>query len=347
MKSKLFLISFFTIISSVGLTLPTFAVAPESDNKKFWTIPELIELREEDVMERGSLCEEDLECEINRHFELLERGGEYSILNSFNNMILLITSINPSNSTIRVLFHDENPMMRRMGEMEPAILDEIFIAWFSSQPIMFNNYYAKHSHYSMEMSFLFSGSASTNGYGWFTPNQEVELQIDHAEALLKSPHYIFFTMEGENTSVSGMHDYSNCIESPFFEEGMECRMVFDDTGNFDFLPFWPGSDSPAYNPYSIEEGYGGTIDDNTESNSDIITDNPETAATPSEENDAQATQLADATPETALNYPDTGSFTESPNPSKRDKNSVWCPILIIFLSDLFIFWWFWPEERSH
>ena len=334
--------------------MPTFAETPEGNNKKFWTIPELIELREEDIMERDSLCDEDLECEKNRHFELLARGGKYSVLNSFNNMLLLVTSINPSNSTIKVLFHDENPMMRRMGETEPAILDEIFIAWFSSQPVIFNNYYAKHSHYDMEMYFLFSGNASTNGYGWFTPNQEVELQIDHAEALLNSPHYIFFTMEGENTSVSGMHDYGSCIESPFFEEGMECRMVFDGTGNFSFLPFWPGSDSPVYNPYSTEEGYGGAIGDNTgennediEGGSDETIDNPETAPTPTEDNNALATQLADKTSNTIPNHPNTGSFTKSASSSKRNKEPIWCPNYVIFLSDIFIFWWFLPEERSH
>lgn len=340
MKKKLFIpLLILAIISSLSISVPTFAETSDDATKNFWTIPELIELKAEYDRERDVVCSGDLECEENRRFELLEQGGVYNALDSFSNMILMITSINPSASTVRVLFHDEDPTIRIMGETEPAVLDEIFIAWFSREPVMFNNYYAKNGHYDMEMYFLFSGSASTRGRRWFTPNTEKELRISHADALLKSPHYIFFTMEGERTSVSGMHDYSNCIESPFFEEGMECRIVFDDAGGFDFRPFWPGADYPAdWLRTNDEEGYGGVADTTIDGSSDAAT---------IEDGNASATPLINAISDVTPSSPNTGSPTKPASSFKRSKELIWYPILIIFLSDIFIFWWFWPEERSH
>ena len=355
MKKKPFLpLLSLILISSIGFSVPTFAKTIEGTSKKFWTIPELIELKEENDRERNLICNGDFECEENFYFGLLEQGGIYSALDNFSNMVLLITSINPSSATIKVLFHDEDMMRRMMGETDPAVLDEIFIAWFASEPAMFNNYYAKHSRYSMEMYFLFSGNARTKGRGWFTPNQEIELSISHSDALLKSPHYIFFTMEGENTSASGMHDYSNCIESPFFEEGMECRMVFDDEGGFDFLPFWPGSDYPVEGTYFIEEeGYGGTL---TEDNADIEEgiDSPEGPINPVSNPEAPGnivTNSITTEPMSSIvlaSQPETGEFTRPTSMSrkKKDEEFPWCPTLIIVLSSIFIFWWFYPAQKG-
>ena len=355
MKKKPFLsLLSLILISSIGFSAPTFAKTIQGTSKKFWTIPELIELKEENDRERELACNGNSECEENLYYSLLEQGGIYSAIDNFSNMHLLITSINPSASTVRVLFHDKVPMDYIGNEVEPAVLDEIFIAWFSREPDMFNNYYAKYGRYKMEKYFLFSDSASNRGRGWFPPNQEVELPIDHADALLRSPHYIFFTMEGEHTSVSGMHDYSNCVESPFFEEGMECRMIFDDEGGFDFLPFWPGSDYPVEGTYFIEEeeeGYGGASTENGNTEENIH--NPESPADPVD-NDPEAPANTNTTTDQPTSgialsgQPETGEFTRPTSMLKSRKNEEfpWCLALIITLSGIFIFWWFYPTQKG-
>ncbi len=375
-KKLLFLTTTLMLIGNLSFATPTFAES--SSSKDFWTIPELIELKTTTDAEVNSLCQGDFMCEEDYRFSLLDQGGQYSALEGFSSMILMITAINPTNSTIRVLFHDEDPMMRMMGEEDRAALDEIFIAWFSEEPRIFNNYYAKANNYTQEMYYLFSGDANTNGTGWFPPNQEVEIQIEHADALLREPHLIFFAMEGENTSAYGAHGYDSCIKSPLFEEGMECRMVFDETTNFYFLPFIPGEDMPVIKDQTPsvavnadEEPEPREPEETEESNpaEDLSTEESSNEIAPTtdshiitmanyQKSELQGAPIAVTTVNSSNLESSTEKNEESETPadtfippasiSKRkntDGDFLWCIILIVALGGILIFWWVLPTRK--
>ena len=236
-------------ISTLAATVPNQASAI-THGARFWTIPQLIEMKAKADTELDELtehCAGDRECKDDIFFERLESDGKYLAIDNFSNMILMVTAINSSNSTVRVMFHDEDPMLERMiGEKQRATLSELHIAWFTKPPVMYNSYYAVYGNYEEGMYHnLYSGFAAENDEDWLAPNVEVELEINDAASLYNEPYIIYFTMEADITSVSGVHDYSDCLTSPAYKEGMECRMVFDEVGGFYFLPFLPGATTPV------------------------------------------------------------------------------------------------------
>ena len=356
MVKKLFLISTLTILAgSIGLrTVPVFA----RESGEIWTVPQLITLQEEVVAETSRICAGDTFCENELYFDHLRFGGKYAALDGFSNMIILITAINPSSSTIRVIFHDEDPIMRWVPEENRrSTLDELYVSKFSNHPGIDEAHDIMRSGHSGETHHpLFVGAAATNGIGWFASNVEVELPITNATSLLEAPYIIHFAMEADYTNVLGAHDYSDCLTSPAYKEGMECRAVFDENGWFYFLPFWPGAELPATmtateDPVSEEAtsedtpAEGSTPPDDTPMEGGLGAVEPEegttlvTEITP-EASSTETTSISDILPTT----PDTGKPTYGFHAKKTDL-PLWIAGLIV-ANFVLLVWWFMPVHRK-
>ncbi len=358
MAKKLSLISFLTILaSSFGLQVaPVFA----RESSEIWTIPQLIAMQEDVAAETAELCAGDTFCEDELYFSHLETGGKYAALDGFSNMLILVTAINPANSTIRVVFHDEDPMMRWLPEEDRrATLDELYVSKFSNHPTLDEAHDIMRSGDSTDTHHpLFSGTTATNGAGWLTPNIEVELPITNAASLYDEPYLLHFAMEADTSNAIGVHDYSDCMTSPIYEEGMECRMVFDENGWFYFLPFWPGAEAPAM-VTSVEE-IPTPAADNPEPASDItITEDSPTESTPTEDGYGAASLeettekpvevSSDVDPNTSVSTsitaPDTGDLTYPGFHAKKTDLPWWIAGLIIANLALLI-WWFLPTRKK-
>lgn len=357
MAKKLSLISFLTILaSSFGLQVaPVFA----SGSSEIWTIPQLIAMQKDMAAEMAELCAGDTFCEDELYFSHLEAGGKYAALDGFSNMLILVTAINPVNSTIRVVFHDEDPVMRWLPEEDRrATLDELYVSKFSNHPTIDEAHDTMRSGDSTDAHHpLFSGTTATNGAGWLTPNIEVELPITNAASLYDEPYLLHFAMEADTSNAIGAHDYSDCMTSPTYEEGMECRMVFDENGWFYFLPFWPGADLPA-TITDIEEGPTSTNDALEPTLDTITTEDPPTENTSAEEGystaSSEETSFTETplgttsnidTPTTIATTPDTGDFTRLGFHAKKTDLPWWIAGLIIANLALLI-WWLLPIRQK-
>lgn len=356
MVKKLSLIPTLAILAgSIGLqATPAFA----RESSEIWTVPQLMTIQEEVAAETAELCAGDSSCEDELYFNHLEAGGKYAALDGFSNMIILITAINPSNSTIRVIFHDEDPMMRWLPEEERhSTLDELYVSKFSNRPGIDEAHDIMRSGYSSDTHHpLFAGTAATNGAGWFTPNIEVELPIANATSILEAPHIIHFAMEADYTNVIGAHDYSNCLTSPAYEEGMECRVVFDENGWFYFLPFWPGAELPATMTATEDLMPEDTAPEETPVEDptpldDTLVEGGLGAVEPEE----GTTSTTEVTPEIASigtaptsdilpTTPDTGKPTYGFHAKKTDL-PLWIAGLII-ANFVLLIWWFTPIRRK-
>ena len=351
MKKIISILILIAFLSTASLQNPTFAT---STSREIWTIPELIEMKTESDREMDELCHEDQSCEEGLHSSRLENRGRNLAIENFSNMTLIITSINPSNSIVRVLFHDEDQMLRQFfGTRQHAILDELYIAWFSSRPEIYNRDYALYGNYPDGMYYpLFAGSSATNGSDWITPNIEVELNIEDASVLYNSPYLIYFTMEADITNVSGIHDYGDCMNSPLYEEGMECRMVFDDAGGFFFLPFLPGAETPVFYPLSEET----LIDKNTTSE----IGSQETSISPSSADSLETEKENSSTNSLGNSDASSSSATKTVNPTIPNtgasiypfKNHIkkvdlpWWIIVLVVLGGAFLVWLFTPNSKK-
>ena len=342
-------------MSGIGLqATPVFA----RESSEIWTVPQLMTIQKEVAAETAELCSGYTFCEDELYFSHLETGGKYAALDGFSNTILLITAINPSTSTIRVVFHDEDPMMRWLSEENHYdTLDELYISKFSNRPSIDEAHDIMRGGYSSDTHHpLFAGTAATNGTGWFTPNIEVELPITNAASLLETPYIIHFAMEADFTNVIGAHDYSDCLASPAYEEGMECRVVFDENGWFYFLPFWPGAELPATMTATedliLEDTATGDTpaEDSTPLNNTIIEGGlgvvePEEGTTLAAGLNPEAASIEPTpTSDTLPTAPDTGSPTYGFHAKKTDL-PLWIAGLIIANFALLI-WWFTPIHKK-
>ena len=342
MKRSILLLPLMVLLLSSINTNQTFAEA--SPPQEYWTIPELEEIGKEFDKDLEQLCGGDPRCEYERYFDLVDEKPEYRALDSYRNMVLMVTSINVETSTVKLLFHDSIPMTSRMMKMfggdEPlGVVDEVFLAWFEREPARFNYDFFLTDDHDIETHRLFYGSTATNGEGWLPPNEEIEFKIDNAEYMLKAPHWIYYLMEGENTGVVGLHEYDRCFASPDYHEGMECRMVFTANTGYNFIPVATEAKS---NPDLDREGFGGT-----ESNELVIVPDNTTVENQTKEDEAQGngaqealSQFVAATPNTAI----------PPSPAKDDNinESPWAIIITISSLGLIVLWWFFfPIRKRH
>ena len=356
MVKKISLISTLAVLmSGIGLqATPVFA----RESSEIWTVPQLMTIQKEVAAETAELCSGYTFCEDELYLSHLETGGKYAALDGFSNMIILITAINPSNSTIRVIFHDEDLMMRWLPEEgRRSTLDELYVSKFSNRPGIDEAHDIMRSGYSSDTHHpLFAGTAATNGAGWFTPDIEVELPITNATSLLEAPYIIHFAMEADYTNVIGAHDYSDCLASPAYEEGMECRVVFDENGWFYFLPFWPGAESSATITVAKDPTLEDTTPGDTLTEDSILSDDtpaegglgfvePEEGTTLAAGLNPEAASIEPTpTSDTLPTAPDTGSPTYGFHAKKTDL-PLWIAGLIIANFALLI-WWFTPIHKK-
>ena len=368
MAKKFSLLTLTLTISTLAATVPNRTSAI-THGERFWTIPQLVEMKTAADAEMAELiapCAGDRDCEDEIFFQRLDSDGKYLAIDNFSNMILMVTAINPSNSTVRVMFHDQDPMLERMlGEKQYATLSELYIAWFTKPPVMYNSYYAVYGNYEEGMYHpLYAGSAEMYGEGWFPPNVEVELSINDAEVLYNLPYTIHFTMEADITNASGAHDYSDCFASPDYQEGMECRMVFSDIGGFYFLPFWPDATIPATGPDIpgpvTDSEPGNPTDEPTDdlAPSDPAADTSEPTINPDPEPEqptditfSQSDELGLGTA-TEITEPTSASEPKTPNTGaypaeicNREINMPWWIIALILAGNALLIWWFTPNRR--
>ena len=334
MAKKIFtpILIFLTLISGTCLKTSTVSAASA---KQIWTIPQLIAMKNEINIELTEVCNSDIACEDEFFFEHSRFDTAYKIVDGFRRSILLITAINPEESTIRVLFQDDSPMLNELfGGKRQAVLDELYIAWFSEQPNMYNSYYAVHGNYPEGMYHpLFAGSATANGANWFVPNTEVTLSINDAAVLYNVPYLIYFTMEADITNATGAYDYSDCMNSPAYETGMECRMVFDDEKGISFLPFLPGSESPVLAPDANEP--------NEDISSTSINTQESVLGKPSTTIEKGTNQSLNTLPKA----PNTG-FISFRNSTNKYINLPWWILALIIANIIVLIWLFVPIRRK-
>ena len=120
------------------------------------------------------------------------------------------------------------------------------------------------------------------------------------------------------SSVMSWPDYSSCVNSLNYVEGMECRMIFDETGNWSYYPFYPEEPKTAEN--SISDLGGETI---------IY------ASTMSEEELGATTEV--------VNAPNTGTTTA---PQEKQTGLPWWMSLIFSVGCATTLWLFWPKSRK-
>ena len=228
----------------------------EIDGKHYWTVSEMMEAselvdakRKEFCADHGSImCESELSMD-----QAIQFGGIYSALDTFDSIRFMLTSINPSRGTMKLLFRDEDKMMSQItGSPVRYSIDSLFSVWVEESlgdPAVDTRWLANGYHYPYNLGAneeetkaashtIIDESSSVLGAGWFTPNVEREYDARGSQIENNTGGRIFFTYSTTpfGGGSQGLLSYESCINSPDYREGMECKLMYYADGFPKLLP---------------------------------------------------------------------------------------------------------------
>lgn len=240
-KPKQLLISTLILgTAAAGTILPTtttYADYLSSDGTSWWSVQELLNYEDEFEAELTRQCGDDASCKSNIRFT--ERWGdeftEYAALMHFKGFRFLITDINPWNETIKAIYFDVDTNMGFSDEPDP--LQSLYVAWFDEWTGQIYNYdyktFTNGSH--PEIHTMYDNSLATSGEGWFIPNEEFTISIAGTNLLANTTGKLGYVVKSRWFNASGATAYSNCVESPNYQEGAECKMYISEYGELKFF----------------------------------------------------------------------------------------------------------------
>lgn len=242
-RKSLCLISTLTpIIAGLAGSAPAAFAETNIAGTRYWTVPELLEFREEVEAEIADTCAGDLNCERDLRFTITERGGKYVALENFGYSSFLITAINPSAETIKVYYDDEDQMMKQMtGTSVRRPLSELYVFW-AEEGIEDDPFIATYN-VDLHVDQIRNGNPAQGIHpliSWnemetgsvFPANQEVEFSI--AGSNLADNNRKSILIKGD--AFISVTKYSDCADSEDYEEGMECRLMYGENWKKAYIP---------------------------------------------------------------------------------------------------------------
>ena len=131
MGRKIPLLILTLTISALAATVPNQAsAAVRYDGTTWWSVAEMLDFYNQVEQEKVTLCGDDAGCTQEFDMTMVEKGNKYSALNNLIEGQFWITSINPKEETVKILFFDEDRMLAHMGIKEEIRLNSFYFAWF-------------------------------------------------------------------------------------------------------------------------------------------------------------------------------------------------------------------------
>ena len=335
-------------------------VGTEINGKRYWSVTEMTEASALINAKRKELCAGDSMCEEELSWQQMdELGGIYRALDPFENIHFMLTYVNPSANTVKFLYHDEGRMLSRMlGKTIRHDIASVYAVWVeeslgsitttSSNWLAYGQRAPYHLGSAEEVEaathLVFDESEKELGSGWFTPNVEREYQVTGSDLTANTTAQIHFSLNatGDGGHSHGTLDYSSCINSPNYVEGMECRMMYSEDGAYTNIPFDPALTLTIAEAPTTEQS---TVASTDTADSDFSTDSETTTGYGSTTISSAATETVESTDTTtasvAAGTPNTGVATREDCNEDGSSEFPWWTIALPFAAAFFIFsWWF-------
>lgn len=347
----------------------THPVAPmtvlEENGTTWWSVEELLNFNQEVEAEKEAECGDNQDCRMEFGWSMIERGPKYSALNNLLEGQFWVTSVNPAAETVKVLFYDDDMMLRHMGIEEKLEIEHLYLGWFDEWRGQIYNY--DHDGFTNGTT---PGShplydSTTEGVDVIVPWQESELSVVGGGLIYNTTGKLDYALYAKYNmfNAQGHFDYSSCLSAPDYQEGMECQMMISGdqwisyfppreqinepeiTNNEPEDPITEPEPQPTTDPTEtiIMEPDG---DINLAVNDPIQPFSSETGESiPSEETIPLFAQII-----ITENNPATPKAPETGKSMKTLNHSIempWWFIILNILGALFIIWWFMPIRRKN
>lgn len=350
--------------------------APTTTSETYWTLPEILEIRDQIVAEQAACDADDRACKEDI-FDSHRGDAWYYALDSFVNYYpFLVTKFNFQDETVGLFYQQNNPIVTRMSDNSAKNpLSSIYLFWLDEAKDTYRtvdilSYVAAIQNDSTpDFLHVIYADAAKNEEALFPADEEVEFSMKGADLLLNynRDYVLHWSTNGSST---GPGFYQSCVDSPDFTENSECRIVFTSDGVAKLLPFKvatkPVEDQETVIPAGSTAGKGAatasTASSNSSKNAASASQNAQIAATSltasgeSDENSNDSTDPAELTvsettsenPESAKNLDYAYAATTETKPVTGLSRSFphWTLVLVAALAGTLI-WWFLPIRRQN
>jgi|GEM_PF-1637832 len=365
-KSLTLFLTTLTIFSAgtAALNSQSAAASAVVGGIEYWSASEIMEFNTLALAEQTEKCDaSDLACLSEVFTDQKSRGGIYGAWHIFKLSRFLVTSINPEAENMRVLYQDDDITLRLMGIFDwPQTLNQIYMAlldeglpdprevsWVYDENNLAYHWYALDLKNGIEnpgVHVIIAENEETNSPGFFPANQEVEISLAGTNFKDNPYSIIYQTVISDPNYHLAAHDFSECLNSPFYEKGMECRVLFGEDTSMRYEPYWPGEmtatrELPVFSgPSTTNPNNPAELPVETPSNSspELPTNNsPEdfNATNPSITNPASINPQLPLVPNTGIN-----------TARQKTVNFPWWLATLIVSITLLIAWWFLPTARQ-
>lgn len=331
------LLTLTTAASSFYLAPSASASIFAPNGEKVWTLEEVMAGATEIENVLAAECPDDISCQGRIYSEYTAANGLYNGVQYFHNRSFLVTSINPSAETIKILFHTKKTTFGNFTPREDTITEARIVWTDEGSPDIVNTYGGMIPDALPDWAhWVYNASRSTQGPDWFPSYTEFEVFVPEADLDLNTNGIMSYTFYSTYSNARGKVNYTNCLNSPYYEPGMECHLVFKDiNGTVDYVPYLDGR--PAY----PDSGYVEPIME------------PESSGLGSEDSpnieDPAAIAPAKLTTTEAIQAPktpETGAQAYPTEVCSREINLPWWIIVLILAGNALLIWWFTPNRQK-
>lgn len=304
---KLLTILILSAVFTVTFTAKTHALYIDEDGATWYTVPEMLEYKAEVDREEQELCGDDMNCKQDFFFSKIETDEKFHALEQLTQQQIVVTSVNPAEETLKVLFFDEEMTLKRMGISEKLELGEFYMGWFDNDVERIYNY---GSYVEELFANVLPGAhyiyAQFDNYGDKIPaNQEFKISVPGSNLNLNTSGEIAYGAFADRFNAVGRFIYTSCLTEPDYTEGTECRLMLSGEKGFSYFPPRKTlTNSELVNSKETEEDLVNNKTEGNPTNNDEV--NPSTTENDSEtgldsmndEIDKEDSKSAEATPDT-------------------------------------------------
>ena len=312
----------------------------ERDGATWWSVEELIEVYKEAEAERETICGETLNnCYAEQYFRMVGQEPKYKALERLLSMQLSITSINPTKETIKVFFYDKPMTWLMSGIKDNTTLGSLHLYWSENTYEGAARSRAALTDGEKEQKHeVYNEKTEKKGENLFSPREEVELSMSAGANLVDNKSGILrIEAAGASYGATGTRDYSGCLNSSDYREGMECKLYSSQSKGLAYFPHSEVTEpeAPATSetnpeePSPSEEATVGEENNIIESTSDSKKDRSE--STPEDR------QLA------TIKAPETGGNN---NVAKYNPELITWFVMLMIFGVLLVIWWFIPTRTE-
>ena len=335
----------------------------ERDGATWWSVEELIEVYEEAKAERRAICgEPPSSCFAEQYFRMVEEVPKYKALERILSWQLSVTSINPAEGLIKVFYYHNTHSSLIKGIEDDKVIEYYFMGWndYGNQIIRWDSDIPV-SDGIPGNHIVYQGNSLTEGENWIPNLKETTLHVDSATLMENTSGALSVEVLGGFVA-SGTINYSKCLNSSEYKEGMECKLYVSNSGVKKYFPVSNLTNTRSITKETSPEETTNPDEDEinpetgTENRSEVLENSdPETESqselSGSLEIKAKNQPKSPIDPEPKIisqvniipKAPETG---ENSSPAKYSQELVaWFVMLMIF-GVLLVIWWFVPTRAE-